>query len=158
VYIPLPDMEGRRELFRINLKSLELGEGVDFDELATKAAGYSGADVANVCRYVLCTGCAYRDTVKCGGQDRHRFCCCADLVRWLCRDASMMSVRRIMEKAREKGLGKEQMQALLKQQSEELHAAVTRDDLLLALKKVNRSVSDNDLGRFTEWMAEFGSA
>jgi SpoVK/Ycf46/Vps4 family AAA+-type ATPase len=50
------------------------------------------------------------------------------------------------------------MQALLKQQSEELHAAVTRDDLLLALKKVNRSVSDNDLGRFTEWMAEFGSA
>jgi ATP-dependent 26S proteasome regulatory subunit len=52
VYIPLPDMEGRRELFRINLKSLELGEGVDFDELATKAAGYSGADVANVCRCV----------------------------------------------------------------------------------------------------------
>lgn len=76
----------------------------------------------------------------------------------LYRDAAMMSVRRIMEKAREKGLGKEQMQALLKQQSEELHAAVTRDDLLLALKKVNRSVSDHDLGRFTEWMAEFGSA
>jgi ATP-dependent 26S proteasome regulatory subunit len=47
-------MEGRRELFRINLKSLELGEGVDFDELATKAAGYSGADVANVCRCAFC--------------------------------------------------------------------------------------------------------
>ena len=76
----------------------------------------------------------------------------------ICRDAAMMSVRRIMEVARVKRLGKEQMQALLKEQSEELHAAVSRDDLLLALKKVNRSVSDNDLGRFTEWMAEFGSA
>lgn len=61
MYIPLPDMEGRRELFRINLKSLELGEGVDFDELATKSAGYSGADVANVCRCdtaVFCVACS----------------------------------------------------------------------------------------------------
>jgi len=123
VYIALPDLEGRTELFKINMKSLDLDPDVDFTELAQKSAGYSGADVANVCR-----------------------------------DAAMMSVRRIMEVARVKRLGKEQMQALLKEQSEELHAAVSRDDLLLALKKVNRSVSDNDLGRFTEWMAEFGSA
>ena len=47
---------------------------------------------------------------------------------------------------------------MLKEKNEELHTAVTREDLLLALKKVNRSVSDNDLSRFTEWMAEFGSA
>lgn len=45
-------MEGRTELFRINLKSLELDADVDFAELAAKSAGYSGADVANVCRYV----------------------------------------------------------------------------------------------------------
>jgi hypothetical protein len=63
-------MEGRRELFRINLKSLELGEGVDFDELATKAAGYSGADVANVCRYVPVAswdGCHTVRTALCVG-------------------------------------------------------------------------------------------
>lgn len=123
MYIPLPDLEGRRELFRINMKSVEVGADVDLDELATKAAGYSGADVANVCR-----------------------------------DASMMSVRRIMEAARKQGLGREQMQAMLKEQKEALKSAVTRDDFLLALSKVNRSVSDHDLLRYSEWMAEFGSS
>jgi katanin p60 ATPase-containing subunit A1 len=123
VYIPLPDLEGRRELFRINMRGVEVGADVDLDELAAKAAGYSGADVANVCR-----------------------------------DASMMSVRRIMEAARKQGLGREQMQAMLKEQKEALKSAVTRDDFLLALSKVNRSVSDHDLLRYSEWMAEFGSS
>jgi katanin p60 ATPase-containing subunit A1 len=96
--------------------------GVDFADLARSSAGYSGADVANVCR-----------------------------------DASMMSVRRIMETARKQGLGKEQMQALLKEQKEALNTAVTGEDFVTALTKVNRSVSDNDLKRYSEWMAEFGS-
>eukprot|EP01038_Epipyxis_sp_PR26KG_P005563 gene5563-7685_t len=123
VYIPLPDTIGRRELFRINMKSVQIDDDVNLDELAEKSAGYSGADVANVCR-----------------------------------DASMMSVRRIMEMARKQGLGREQMQAMLKEQKEALQTAVSRDDFLLALSKVNRSVSDHDLSRFTEWMQEFGSA
>lgn len=50
------------------------------------------------------------------------------------------------------------MQAMLKQQNEALNTAVSREDFLIALSKVNRSVSDHDLERFTEWMAEFGSA
>ena len=123
VYIPLPDLEGRRELFKINMRSVELGSDVDLDELAQKAAGYSGADVANVCR-----------------------------------DASMMSVRRIMETARKQGLGREQMQAMLKEQKEALQSAVTREDFVVALSKVNRSVSDHDLLRYSDWMAEFGSS
>ena len=73
------------------------------------------------------------------------------------RDASMMSVRRIMEAARKQGLDREQMQAMLKQQKEALHTAVSREDFITALSKVSKSVSDHDLGRFTEWMAEFGS-
>lgn len=76
----------------------------------------------------------------------------------VCRDASMMSVRRIMEAARKQGLGREEMQAMLKQQKEALNTAVSREDFLTALSKVNRSVSDHDLTRFTEWMNEFGSA
>lgn len=123
IYIPLPDMEGRRELFRINMKSVELADDVDLDEVAEKSNGYSGADVANVCR-----------------------------------DASMMGVRKLMEEGRKRGLGKEQMQALLKEQKEALQTAVTREHFLTALSKVNRSVSDNDLLRFTEWMQEFGSS
>lgn len=50
MYIALPDVQGRKELFEINMKTLELDRDVDFTELAEKSAGYSGADVANVCR------------------------------------------------------------------------------------------------------------
>ena len=122
VYIPLPDIEGRTELFKINMKGIEMDPDVIVDELAEKSAGYSGADVANVCR-----------------------------------DASMMSVRRLMEQARKQGLGREQMQALLKEQKQALHTAVSRDDFMMALSKVNRSVSDNDLLRYSEWMEMYGS-
>ena len=125
MYIPLPDIAGRRDLFTINMKDVEMSEDVDLDELAEKCSGYSGADVANVCR-----------------------------------DASMMSVRRIMEQARKQGLSRDQMQAMLKEQklTGALNTAVTRADFLTALSKVNRSVSDNDLTKYSDWMAEFGSA
>ena len=33
----------------------------------------------------------------------------------------------------------------------------TMDDLLLAIKKVSKSVSQDDLKKYEEWMAEFGS-
>lgn len=56
MYIALPDLEGRKELFQINMKSLELDPDVDFTELAEKSNGYSGADVAIVCRCV-CSVC-----------------------------------------------------------------------------------------------------
>jgi katanin p60 ATPase-containing subunit A1 len=123
IYIPLPDAEGRKALFEINLNKIELAPDVDFDVLAERSNGYSGADIANVCR-----------------------------------DASMMSVRRIMDSARKKGLSKEQMQAMLKENKNELNSAVsTMEDFVLALSKVSKSVSQNDLNKFVEWMAEFGA-
>ncbi|KAL6054984.1 Katanin p60 ATPase-containing subunit A1 [Balamuthia mandrillaris] len=50
IYIPLPSAEGRRQLFDINLRGIELGTDVNLEELAIKADGYSGADITNVCR------------------------------------------------------------------------------------------------------------
>ena len=123
IYIPLPDSEGRRELFRINLKGTEVDAGIDLDALAALSEGYSGADVANVCR-----------------------------------DAAMMSVRRLMEAARKQGLRKEEMQNMLKEQKLALHTAVSQKDFEEALSKVNRSVSDGDLERYAKWMEEYGSA
>lgn len=123
VYIPLPDLEGRIQLFRINMKGVELHDDVNLDELAEKSAGYSGADIANVCR-----------------------------------DAAMMSVRRIMEDARKQGLNRDAIQQLLKQRKDQLHGtAVSMDDFLLALSKINKSVSEHDLDRYSAWMNEFGS-
>ncbi|KAH7826257.1 p97H [Monocercomonoides exilis] len=50
IYIPLPDAEARRDLMKINLKGLRIDEGLDLDEFADRMAGYSGADITNVCR------------------------------------------------------------------------------------------------------------
>src|SRR3990167_9531676 len=50
IYIPLPDEEGRRELLSINLQSIKLADDVDLEEINRKCAGYSGADLTNVCR------------------------------------------------------------------------------------------------------------
>ena len=50
IYIPLPNELGRSELFKINLKGVRAAEDVDFGKLVAKTKGYSGADIANVCR------------------------------------------------------------------------------------------------------------
>ncbi|CAG9461115.1 unnamed protein product [Pedinophyceae sp. YPF-701] len=50
VYIPLPGRPEREELFRINLRSVEVEENVDFAVLASETEGYSGDDITNICR------------------------------------------------------------------------------------------------------------
>jgi katanin p60 ATPase-containing subunit A1 len=50
IYIPLPDLNGRSALLRINLREVTLDDDVDLDEVASKLEGYSGADVTTVCR------------------------------------------------------------------------------------------------------------
>ncbi|XP_044497505.1 katanin p60 ATPase-containing subunit A1 [Mangifera indica] len=50
IYIPLPNFESRKELIRINLKTVEVAPDVDIDEVARRTEGYSGDDLTNVCR------------------------------------------------------------------------------------------------------------
>ncbi|XP_024519665.1 katanin p60 ATPase-containing subunit A1 [Selaginella moellendorffii] len=50
IYIPLPNQESRRELIRINLKSVEVAPDVDIEEVARRTEGYSGDDLTNICR------------------------------------------------------------------------------------------------------------
>ena len=50
VYIPLPNSVGRREMFKINTKDIQVRPNIDWDKLVQKTEGYSGADIANVCR------------------------------------------------------------------------------------------------------------
>jgi katanin p60 ATPase-containing subunit A1 len=47
VYIPLPNIRGREELFKINLTNIET-YGLDYEKLIKLTDGYSGADIANV--------------------------------------------------------------------------------------------------------------
>lgn len=50
IYIPLPDLNGRKALLQINLREVALDEDVDLDDIANKLDGYSGADITTVCR------------------------------------------------------------------------------------------------------------
>jgi proteasome regulatory subunit len=45
IEIPLPDFNGRKEIFAIHLRRLKLGEEIDLDELARRTEGFSGADI-----------------------------------------------------------------------------------------------------------------
>ena len=53
IYIKTPDIETRKEIFKIHLKKKPLGKGVDFEDLAKKTEGYTGADIAAVCNQAV---------------------------------------------------------------------------------------------------------
>ncbi|MBR5191790.1 MAG: ATP-binding protein [Clostridia bacterium] len=48
IYIPLPDFAARRYLFTRGLKNDEILDGIDFDVLAERSYGYSGADITEI--------------------------------------------------------------------------------------------------------------
>ncbi len=49
IYVDMPDLNERREIFEVHLKPIKLGESVDRDFLAKQTPGFSGADIANMC-------------------------------------------------------------------------------------------------------------
>lgn len=53
IYLGLPEFEARREILRIHTRGVELSGDVDFDELARLTEGFSGADIAILCREAL---------------------------------------------------------------------------------------------------------
>lgn len=117
IYIPPPDAEARMELLRISLEQVKLAEDVDLQALAARLEGFSGADIANICR-----------------------------------DASMMSMRRrlkgrnIREFAGEReSLGREAMED-----------PVTNEDFESALSRVHSSISPQDLERYIKWGKDYG--
>lgn len=50
VLVPVPNMEGRKEILKIHTKNMPLAKDVDLNKLAKKTEGYSGADLQNLCR------------------------------------------------------------------------------------------------------------
>ena len=49
IYVDLPDLNERKEVFGVHLRPLKLDNTVDVDLLARQTPGFSGADIANVC-------------------------------------------------------------------------------------------------------------
>tara|TARA_Y100000816_G_C26105130_1_gene586945 strand:- start:1628 stop:3577 length:1950 start_codon:yes stop_codon:yes gene_type:complete len=49
IYVDLPDLNERLEIFKVHLKPLKTIKSLDFEFLAKQTPGFSGADIANVC-------------------------------------------------------------------------------------------------------------
>ncbi|MEM1528595.1 MAG: CDC48 family AAA ATPase [Desulfurococcaceae archaeon] len=50
VYVPPPDYKARVEIFKVHTRKVPLAEDVDLQELAKRTEGYTGADIAAVCK------------------------------------------------------------------------------------------------------------
>ncbi|AOW21876.1 ATP-dependent zinc metalloprotease FtsH [Urechidicola croceus] len=49
IYVDLPDLNERKEIFEVHIKPLKLDKDVDLEFLAQQTPGFSGADIANLC-------------------------------------------------------------------------------------------------------------
>ncbi len=49
IYVDMPDVNERKDIFKVHLKPLKLEKELDIDFLAKQTPGFSGADIANLC-------------------------------------------------------------------------------------------------------------
>ncbi|WP_299552808.1 ATP-dependent zinc metalloprotease FtsH [Seonamhaeicola sp.] len=49
IYVDLPDVRERKEIFEVHLRPLKKAKDLDTDFLSKQTPGFSGADIANVC-------------------------------------------------------------------------------------------------------------
>ena len=49
IFVDLPDIRERKEIFEVHLRPLKKARGLDVDFLSKQTPGFSGADIANVC-------------------------------------------------------------------------------------------------------------
>jgi len=49
IYVDLPNINERKEIFEVHIKPLKLGDDVKIEFLAQQTPGFSGADIANMC-------------------------------------------------------------------------------------------------------------
>ena len=48
LYVPVPDLEARKEIFRIHIKDRPLAKDISIEDLAKRSEGYSGAEIEAV--------------------------------------------------------------------------------------------------------------
>lgn len=49
ITVDLPDLNDRKEIFKVHLRPVKIDDSVDVEFLARQTPGFSGADIANVC-------------------------------------------------------------------------------------------------------------
>ncbi len=49
IYVDMPDLNERKEIFKVHLAPIKVDKTIDVDFLAKQTPGFSGADIANIC-------------------------------------------------------------------------------------------------------------
>ncbi len=49
IYVDMPDLNERKDIFKVHLKNIKTDTSVDIEFLARQTPGFSGADIANIC-------------------------------------------------------------------------------------------------------------
>ncbi|MGC8911094.1 MAG: AAA family ATPase [Nitrososphaeria archaeon] len=52
IYVPLPDLKARLEMFKLYTAPLKLDSSVDLNQIAKLTEGYSGSDIRDICQSV----------------------------------------------------------------------------------------------------------
>ncbi|WP_018616419.1 ATP-dependent zinc metalloprotease FtsH [Segetibacter koreensis] len=68
IYLELPNLKEREEIFKVHLRPLVLDETIDVELLASQTPGFSGADIANICNEAALIA-ARNKKAKIGKQD-----------------------------------------------------------------------------------------
>ncbi len=55
IQVTLPDLNERKDIFQIHLRKIKLGSDFDLENIAKHTAGFSGADIANICNEAALT-------------------------------------------------------------------------------------------------------
>ncbi len=53
IYVGLPSPEGRAKIFKLGTKGVDVDPDVDFEKLGEMTEGYTGSDIATICREVV---------------------------------------------------------------------------------------------------------
>ena len=68
IYVDMPDINERKEIFKVHLAPLKLENEIDIEFLAKQTPGFSGADIANLCNEAALIA-ARKDKSKVSKQD-----------------------------------------------------------------------------------------
>jgi len=126
IYIGLPDFEARISVFKASLRKSPLDPDIDFEYLADRTEGFSGADIAAVCKNAAKT--AIRNAIN---EERRR---------WEAKEAKR-------KEAEEKGLEFNEDE----EKTEDPVPYITKKMMLHALSHARRSVSSEDVARYMSY-------
>jgi transitional endoplasmic reticulum ATPase len=118
IYIPLPDLPSRIQVFKAVLRKTPVAKDVDLEFLAQKTEGFSGADITEICQ---------------------RAC------KLAIRESIEAQIKRAQQQQQQGG---DQMQTDESATQEPPVAEVTRRHFAEAMKYARRSVSDADIRKY----------